>query len=134
MKHYWLRYTDDMPRNFVGMQRFFMVKIRPALKGNKAVLAHEVAHIGNWYKAMFLTMLAIAPVIYYAPPLWPLLFLSLFTHEFLYKAVRAYRRYDEIIGHRAQGKAGGDRKLLAQQLVRDYDLKMTYDQALKALS
>lgn len=129
MKGYWLRYTDDMPRQFIGMQRFFMIKIRPQFKGNKAVLAHEVAHIGNWYKAIFATLLAMAPIIYVIPPLWPLLLLSVFTHEFLYKAVRAYRRYDEVIGHRAQVKAGDDRKALATALSSLYDLKMSYDEA-----
>ena len=102
--------TKLVPKGFDAITCFPFILMRPEVAGDAALIAHEMVHYRE-QKASWVI---------------PWLLRYLLSHEFRYQA--------ELRGYRVQVELGGITREGAAQMLCQYGLGVTYDDALAALA
>jgi hypothetical protein len=105
-------YTDKFVlKGHAGTTRGPFIFIRPEYKDDKGLLEHELVHRKQWLRTLGL-------------------------HAFFYLLSKKYRFKSEVEAYKEQLKhyKTDKRRLFATLLVEKYDLDITFDEALIALS
>ncbi|MFH1625602.1 MAG: hypothetical protein ABID54_10695 [Pseudomonadota bacterium] len=109
---YSLQYTDSMPDWKAGYSRAWFVRIRPAYKDDKGLLAHEIEHTRHWWY-------------------------SLGFSSILYLLSKRFRLWVEVNCYKVQLEYAADRELArrayALRIAEHYNLGITVGEALIAL-
>lgn len=132
MKYYFIKYTDNLAREFGGTTKGPFIRIRPKYINDTGLIEHEKTHVRQWYAVMIIgLLLCMLLTLAVTPSLWPLFGVAPFLHQLLYKIVRPYRGWCEIRAYRQQiavgGYASNDFALTA--LIEKYDLGLTANEA-----
>ena len=135
MKYYLIKNTNKIANGFGGTAQGPLIKILPKYKGDTGLIEHEKTHVRQWYAALAIWLLLCALLsLVVSPVLWPLCGLAPLVHLVLYKLVRPYRQWCEVLAYRKQLATGGYStvEFAVIALVEKYDLGLSSDQA-KAL-
>lgn len=112
MKNYLVLYTDLMPKRFTGYTFAFIILLRPSVRGNIPLLEHEKVHVNQFWRTLGLNG------IFY-----------LFSKENrLQYELEAYKKQLEFETNKTLAK-----KVFANYLSTNYNLNITYEDALKLL-
>lgn len=131
MQFYFVQYTDKLANGFGGTAQGPVIKILSKYKDDAGLLEHEKTHVRQWYAVLALGLLLCTLLtLIVLPSLWPLYGLALFSHQLLYKFVRAYRRWCEVKAYRKQIAIGGyaSNEFAVTALVEKYDLRLGADE------
>lgn len=137
MRNYFLKYTDNIKSGFGGCAFGPFIKIRPKYANDKGLLLHEIEHVNQWWRCLFICLIASALFGVIGIGILSSLSLALAPslHGVLYRFSRKYRLRSEVSAYRKQlsyyGPATSNRFAI-EALVNKYDLKITYHMA-KAL-
>lgn len=121
--------TDKLPANAAGQQIWFIIKLRPSVYTNNALILHELEHVKQWWISTLLAFALTGSLVWFIPPFWPLLFNCPFVHGLLYTFSAKYRLWAELAAHRVQYQAGENKHVLAKNLSGAYGLKLSYSEA-----
>lgn len=121
--------TDKLPANAAGQQIWFFIKLRPSVYTNNALTLHELEHVKQWWISTLFALSIIGSLVWFLPPLWPLLLICPLVHGLLYSFTAKYRLWAELAAHRVQFQAGENKHVLAKNLSGAYRLKLTYTEA-----
>lgn len=119
-----------------GQSKGPVIWLRDDMRGNVAVLEHELTHVRQWVAISLIAALAFAGLCFAVPELYPYLNFILVApilHPVLYVTVPAFRLWCEVQAYRTQISFGGDALSCATSLSQDYGLKLTQDNALARL-
>ena len=112
MRYYLLYYTESVPEGSAGCANAFVIRIRPAYKDDKGLLAHEIEHVRHWWY-------------------------SLGFSSILYLLSKRFRLWAEVQCYKVQLEYAADRDLarrsFALRLATNYDLDITVSEALIVL-
>lgn len=120
-------------KRVVGGQKIKMlpiIQINPAFKGDKGLEIHEYTHVYQYLAWFFITGI---PLLVYTHWMIALL-VAVSANDLLYTFVMPYQKWCEVQAFRRQLKLGGNPKYAAEALSSNYDFKMTYDEALLAVT
>lgn len=110
MKNYLLFYTDLMPDRFSGYTLGFVIFLRPSVRGNIEMLEHEKVHVSQFWR-------------------------SLGTFGILYQFSKTFRLKYELEAYKKQlefcENKEAAKKIFAVYLSKNYNLDITYEDALK---
>jgi len=117
-----------------GMTKGPIVWIREDMRGNLAVLEHELVHVKQWFAVSMLGLVWAAGCYLLGHMQYAHFgILSLALHSLLYTLIPAYKQWAEVQAFRTQIKFGGDAYSCATALSKDYGLKLSVTSALKLL-
>lgn len=104
--------------------------ISNAYKGDAGLKAHELQHIKQ-----YCVMAALGATVGTLAINWFAgVVLAVVLHDAAYTFIRKYRLWAEVSAFRRQLMIGGSVELAARALADNYDLDITYSEALKRLS
>lgn len=107
---YSLNYTDNLPEGVGGQAKAWFIKIRPEYKDDKGILAHELCHVGQWWR-------------------------TLGFHSILYLISKSYRLKCEVEAYRIQlTYSPGQLDYFAKRMTEMYGLSITIDEARRLLA
>lgn len=113
MKNYLVFYTDLIPRRFTGYTFAFIILLRPSVKGDIPLLEHEKVHVNQFWRTLGLNGL-----------------FYLFSKEKrLQYELEAYKKQLEFESNKSLAKI-----VFANYLTENYNLNITFDDALKLLN
>jgi len=112
---YSLKFTDNIPEGTGAYAKAWFIRIRPAYKDDRGILAHEMEHIKQWWRLLFL-------------------------HSALYLFCRRYRQWAETQAYKEQLKwppatdaVDEYRRIYAVFLVKKYKLGISAETAYRLL-
>lgn len=110
MKNYLVFYTDLIPQRFTGYTFAFIILLRPSVKGDVALLEHEKVHVNQFWRTLGLNGL----------------FYLFSKNKRLQYELEAYKKQLEFETNKSLAK-----KVFANYLSTNYNLNITYEDALK---
>lgn len=118
----------------VGDSKLFRIRLNPAYKNDKGVIAHEMTHVLQWYVSLLYVaalVIALAMAGYYSAMVYAAI-LGLAAHNLLSTVSRSYRKHIEAEAFAAQLDVIGWKYLesLAESLAENYDLRITKKEAM----
>ena len=127
-------YSDSLPPTLGGTAQAFVVKIRPKYKDDKGIHDHEYVHVKQWYRVLFVWLLAVglAIVSEWVPLEYAgVAIAGVGLHGLLYLLIPSYRLEAEAEAYAAQTKPDrSDLDLMAYRLaLPSYGLGITQEQA-----
>lgn len=132
MKYYLIKLSQSLPNGFGGTAQGPLIKLLPKYQHDAGLIEHEKTHVRQWYAVLALGLLFCTLLtLLVSPALWPLYGLAPFLHPLLYKFVRPYRRWSEVLAYRKQIATGGyaSAEFAVTALVEKYDLGLSVDEA-----
>lgn len=121
-------YKDNVKGGY-KMKLLPFIVINKEHKGDKGLLVHEITHVYQY----FFWFVVVGIVLLLTTNWLVALVGAISTHDLLYTLVRPYRQYAEVTAFKRQLRVGGSIEVAAKALARDYNLKLTYEQALTLL-
>lgn len=120
------RTSDSIEYPFTAHSYGFVVLLKRGHENDRALLAHELTHVKQWYRmiALFALLSVIAWQVGYGEWAFPFMVIGGFAHNVLSR-LRWYRKYAEVEAFRAHVKAGRDIDNAAYNLALNYDLGIT---------
>jgi hypothetical protein len=130
-----LHYTDTLPEGLGGTAQGPYIRIRPRLKNDKGIHAHELLHVAQWWVFTLVSAAIIGGLLwYFNEPLWGAVG-AVGVYGALYRFVPAFAIWAEVQCYREQAKHYEDDRMprFAQFMATKYRFKITTEAAEKRL-
>lgn len=131
---YLITYTNNVKH---GSAKMFIIRINPDKKDDKALLAHEIEHVKQWYTGLILSLIPASYCVLNSLYEWAFLSVAIGAsfHGLIYKFIPKYRLWCEVQAYKKQLELlpDGLEERVAEIITTDYNLDITQQEALRLL-
>lgn len=138
MRCYLLKYTKTMKPGFAGYAKGPFIFIKDTYRSDKALLAHEVLHVQQWWFGVLLFAIIGLAVYGMYPDAYLAMAIAgngLHIHSLCYAGIRPYRQWCEVEAYKKQISVGRikDKTFAINALADKYRLNITRQEAARLL-